>query len=458
MKDPEFYRSPESWPQPPDESETLKTATPVTTAPKKQKKAGSAKVRKKMSESLAGVAAAAVAVVMVANSIPGLFQGGLGLGTGEICPVCSRMNCAYYSPKEGMTGLRLSLDGDPVYTNNLDIYDMSGFSHADEEGRQFAGSVRPEDGSRMLCIFERDLSELLGLGSRWYEFEYNCDLRYPDFPGQVGRFYTVPDEKSGQEHFIYAGLLYMPDGSYPDEIPMVLPAYYPEGDYDNVIMEVVTVEHTPNYYVIAVTDMGKAVARDLIGYVTALPVTTTERTYPFGKTMMLAEFPYMHRTFDDYFSSNTCSRRDIMPGTEEELHFLEMDFFTKSYGIDISTWGSAEIMFASVSWMKVLDTWEELNEKALKSGHEVYFHTHRSMDDLEVNGITYHEFAVYTENPEDVGYYEVWYYYVPAQEDTIAFIVNDRISYEGMAQLIETNSLIVQSGFVEYVLKQITLA
>ncbi len=457
MQDAELNRAPENWPAPPDDRCTLSDAPTTAAAPGKKKKSASVRSRKKLSESLAGVTVAAVAVVMLSNSIPELFGEAPLPGFNRICPICSDTDCNYYSFGERVDGLRISMDGDPVYTNLLDIYDMSGFSHADEEDRQFAGSIRLEDGSRMLCIIERDLCGLLGLGSRWYGFEDNCDLRYPEFEAQTGRFYTVSDGKTGEQHFVYTGILYMPDGSYPNEIPQVLPAYYPPHDSDSVVMEVLAVEHTENYYVIAVTDMGAAVARDTISYVTALPVTTTEQTYPLGKTMMFAEFQYTHRTFNDHVSASTSACYDTMPGIDEEIHFLEMDFYTKSYGIDISTWGSAELMFAAVSWMDVLETWEALNEKAPDSGHQVYFHTLR-MDDLEVNGITYHEFAVYSEHGDDAGYYDVWYYYVPAQEETITFVVNDRISHENMEYLIETNRSMVHSGFLEHVLNQITLA
>ncbi len=460
MTDFEFYRAPENWPQPPDEDGTLLSAAHPTISPKKQKKSSSAKQKRKLSESLAGVTAAAVAVVALAGSLPEQLLGlpsSPNTGVSSICPVCKDASCPYYDSSDRVQGIRISMDEEPVFTNLTDIYDMSGFSHADEEGRQFAGSVRLEDGSRMLCIFETDLRRLLGPGSRWYEFEYNCDLRYPDDPAQVGRFYTAVDEKSGDEHFIYVGLLYMPDGSYPDEIPMVLPAYYPEGNYDNVVMEVVTVEHTENYYVIAVTDMGSSLAKDLMSYVTALPVTTAQMTYSLGSTMMFAEVEGTQRTFNDFYS-NSCSMLYYTSfGEEKAIRFIEYDFPTKSYGLDFSSAGSAELLFASVSWVEIFKTWQALNEKAPDTGHEVYFQVH-SLGDLEVNDITYLVYAVYSESSEEEGYYEIWYYYIPSQEQTIAFIDRNHITFEDMDAMIEQGGTRVTSYLLDYILEQITLA
>ena len=61
LKDLEFYRTAEEWPQPPDDPCTLADLSAETKTKPKEKKSNR-RARKKMSESLAGITAAAVAV------------------------------------------------------------------------------------------------------------------------------------------------------------------------------------------------------------------------------------------------------------------------------------------------------------------------------------------------------------------------------------------------------------
>lgn len=462
MRDTEFYSLEENWPQPPDDACTLEAIAPNAPVAGRKKKSFS-KVRKKMSESLAGVTAAAVAVVMVATAIPSLkdafddFPHLPDFGTREICPVCNYEECPFFV--DGNPGLCVSLDSDPEYSDSEDIYTMSGFSRDDDLYlyRNYP-CIFTENGTRIIIRFKNDIRSLLPIHDmEEHPVVNNTRLTEDGEPAYTGMIWYGEDEKSsGQENYLYAVVAYNQYGEAPliDPFRVMSHQEYISFDPQEPNYHVSDVPNMPHTQVQIISNLDKEL---LAEFVTCIEVITMDSATDFalGKTMLFTESEDCRRNFADMEYWSTTSYHGFNHQDGDQMRSLCIQVRCKEYWIEISNFEQT-IIFNDTGWKAVFDRWRDLNEQASESGHEVYYPV-EELEDITVNGITYSCYIVYTaESVDDVnGYPWIWYYLVPQQEETIAIMDRQSISPEELQKLIEERS--VDRFSLEVLLDQITL-
>lgn len=455
MKDSEFYTLEENWPQPPDDPCTLEAASQGRGEAKKKKKLSSAKVRKKMSESLAGVTAAAVAVVMVATAIPSLkdaFDDLPDLPDFTLpeldyvsCPVCERPNCPYFEhvPEWGIAygiDVRLdNMDSTPDYGLGEDIFTISGFLEDDllHEREQIIITEKKE---RIILV--RSKSYDWPNGSTWHWVDHNPFMYDPSSYAYTGLLVEMEDEKSPNDtSFALINLVYDPAGQ-PQQITVESICERSNIDIDPANAEYYTVEINdhPNIQLQFASDLGMDYLQELAGLVYVDYVKEIGLTYSLGETMYFTETQQIYRDYMDnlregggliYNSSNTVT---------DDQYFLGYGFYKKYYRFRGSgDAGKCQIIFSPVAWDTVFDRWDELNAEAPEYGHEVYFPV-VEMEDVTVNGIDYSTFAVYSTvslQPSSDFCYLFECYFVPKQENNIAICVHSFVLEENIQKFQE---------------------
>ena len=442
MKDSEFYTAPESWPQPPDEDQTLWEGT-VTASAAKPKKKAAGRIRKKMSESLAGVTAAAIAVVMVANALPSLKDSFADLEdiVGEICPMCGVEGCPYYY--EGREGLTLSYDGRPEYLE-YDHYDMNGFTERDNATWEYCTAILTEDLQRLLLYADKKLTSNMK-GHRYVSWFASDHAEPADGRPAVTGFRTICRDANTDEYksSVYVYLIYTTDGDFSG---------YDIGDEvysDGVEMEwlderAFPVEGIPNARIYVYSDLGDEFLDAAIDYFHAEVADGPGVQLTLGDSMYFQETETCYRTYHDYYFGGSTSGYLFNEDGEEISRYFYTDFYTKEYCF---THGFS-IEFAPDSWVKIFEKYAQLNEDAPKYGHEAYFPI-LYLGRTSVNKITYLCYVAYADGYlYDESNYRITCLLVPEQEPNIVFVESGEASPE------EITAMLAGELPAEYILEQ----
>lgn len=440
LKDSEFYTVSEEWPQPPDEACTLKGGqTSTLTRPKKKT---NSRVRKKLSESLAGVTAAAVAVVMVASALPtmkDIFEedffdeeiiGGTvaeskpNLEVGEPCPICGERNCPYYCFEEGMEGLRISYLEEPEYLE-YDANAMNGFNTLDLETCMYAPVIYTETDERLVFRLGEELSNLVDGGVHWSPLGTYTYVWGGDAIGASGYSVVFEDEKSMKDpHVLYVYLVYAANGvCAPEKIAEELDIQEELSGLQFTVSKVEGIEKAEFH---VYSDLGEEFNQAVLECCIARKITELDLTFTLGKTMRLREGTVVHRS---YYDLHHLGMRQYVPVAEEigGLWLFEADFYHKTYAIN-----DMNITFAATSWLDLFAQWRELNGLATKYGHQVCFPLY-DLGETSANGITYRCYATYAADIGEDHY--VTYLVVPQQEQEILISFTEYCFSEEMEAL-----------------------
>lgn len=450
MKDLEFYRAAEEWPQPPDDPCTLADISAETEIKPKEKKSNR-RVRKKMSESLAGVTAAAVAAVVMMNTIsPKDFFKEDFLGNSpivdvqnEVCPICSTKGCPYYDTDDQMEGLTITFKQEPergVY----DLYAMNGFVGSEYNNiYETYEAITTETGQRLILKVEGGVFTRGHGNTTWRLITYNTENQRGDTLAFSGGGVEFTEEKSGDTYEVYVYLAYAADGNLdPDRIDE---AYDGRVDWTGMAFRSFPVDGVANAQIHVYSNMGQEYMETIWDACQVMVLPEKNVRYPLGQTMYFQENGDICRRFCDLDHGWTGHFIRTYEGSEEWKFNAHFD--TKTYSIDYET-----ITFAAVSWLDVFDQWQQLNIAAPSYGHSVCFPIYE-LGETVVNGIAYRCYAVYA----DTGAEFMWgeYLCVPLQEPNILLSVHARISEEVKTALqsgmMDANNALEEMAMVQWI-------
>ncbi len=467
MENTEYYKIREDWPQPADEPGTLETAAPITVAPAPKKKSSTRRNRKKLSESLAGITAAAVAVVMVTSAVPEFFGkpdtdvNRPTLELPEVCPVCDDRDCPYYS--WGRYGLRVGDDAHRYeYLEEDDIYSMKGFTVEDEFSFGNTGAVRTTDGRRVVIRINQNMADLLPTELWETPIEMGGEGPESQKPTAAGLYWQYLDDKSGEELFLIAALAYFPKGNpYPLDPYSLMYTHQARGgvEYDNLSHLCLDVPQVPGVQIQLLTNIPGMDLEKVRGCVETTVIEEQLLTYELGETMLYTETEDNHRSFMDTCHGGEGQYFDFQRPEGNLPVELVQNYTVKNYGLTTQMLNDTRIRFLGFDWHEWFGKWQQLNEDAPKTGHEVFFPLVQ-LEDVTVNDITYTVYAYYAADPVDVMEYSwIWYYYIPQNEGNIAIVDLWGIEEEEIREVLRTNRVLDFHGdmFKDYVLSQITL-
>lgn len=430
MNNSEFYAPKENWPQPPDDSCTLEPTELVAGTKKKEKKSTS-QARKKLSESLAGVTAAAVAVVMLSATIPALKEPVEQSGT-ESCPVCQKEECPYFV--WGYPGLRISLDSDYAEDEYDDFVTMQGFRDWNERYVDLSyPCVETEDERRCALRIERALWSQLngsGLHSDGVGSARNTDLSFS------GEFFNLEDEKSmSYGDFLYIVVAYDttgrnrlvdPDTLRSDNSHIELDSRRP---YNYITQQIPGV---PDAQLQLVSSLDQGALNNLLDYCSVTVIEAKDQTFDLGKTMRFTESAAAYRTYGDIeYSSIGHYFKCFLDENRYNTHSLSFATPSKDYSIS----GGCQIIFSEAGWPQLFDLACELNEKAPKTGHLVYFPA-IELDHYTINGITYRCYLFYHLRDKTSDDYSIVCLMAPQQESEVAIRFEHTLSEKEMEKLL----------------------
>lgn len=478
MSSSEYYVFQEDWPQPPDEKCTLEPIKSPTQS-KKKKTSGTAKAKKNLSESLAGVTAAAVAVVMLSTSIP-VFEDIVidipDYSRSDACLVCQQEDCLYFGA--GYAGLRLCLDLD-TYTDSYsyiytdlsfneydDLQTMQGFLPHRSYIQAPISCVETEAGER--CVLRLDSSLTSDLYDNWDERERR-GFSSSDSSGRSYSGLFIPlvkresssvsytgydDASAAATDYLYVVISYdktgknrlvEPGSAYLDQFSPL--------DFDALPCNHVTrdIPGAPNAQVQLVSSLDQTLLNGLFEHCSAVVVETKNQVFDLGKTMRFEENDSVYRTYDDHDTISMISYYDFFEGAPGDFrHALTYDFPFKSYSIG----ASRDIFFSDDGWNNLLDLVFDLNQKAPETGHPVLFPA-VELNPCTVNDITYRCCLLYHEETY-YNTYDALCIMVPQQESEAAIQFEASLSSEELENLLQT--LDPETAFgVSELLSQITL-
>lgn len=455
----EYYSIDEFWPQPPDEACTLESTAETRSIPKKKKKNG--RIRKKMSESLAGVTAAALTVVMVASSIPVLkdafddFPELPDLGKGEICMLCGEENCPYFS--EGLSGLRLTMDAEPEYAL-FDLYGMHGFYDGYLTYANTLTGILTDDDQRLVLMVDSSVADPYGQFWRSYDIHIHPDWHEGTNTIVVGMAAGLKDEKTDDYIGSFLVLLaYGMNGTMPDpdinylrqeELSHMIPI---EADMQ---LRKIAVDSVDNAAVFVYSDLGADFLNSVDSYFEVAIIPTLDQEYELGNTMLLRENESLYRAYYDNTQSGSHRYIGFHSDKGETEHFFEADFSAAIYTLTQFGYNDVHVTFVADNWIDIFAKYDALNQEAAMSGHGMYFPMD-SVGEITVNDIQYQCYIAYTGGPVDDVNNGHWitYFYVPKQEDSVAFSVSESIQYEELKAFLEApvklETLTARGSFLE---------
>lgn len=504
----EFYMPQEDWPQQPEEKCTLEPIK-LPTQTKKKKAPDTSRVKKKMSESLAGVTAAAVTVVMLSASIPILPEIVIDIpdyGRRETCPVCEQVECSYFD--HGFSGLQISLGPD----NYAEIYETYGWDDLDDldnldnladlyglEGpkdletlydlRSLYGSynefhtmqgfniLRPYVQAPTTCVETgEDLRLVLRLDNSLTADLYSNDWStmgwqtiYSDDPEGLsysGLFFPLekrvsfPTDDTAYDNtassatdYMYALISYDKTGENRLVEPYIYLNYIPALNSDTLSYNYITrdIPGVPNAQLQLVSSLDQAVLNDLFEYCSAVVVETKDHVFDLAKTMRFAETDSVYRTYRDHESTSISQNYSFFEGVPGDFnHSLTYSFPYRSYSIGPYN----DILLSDVGWNNILDLVFELNQKAPETGHQVFFPA-VEFNSCTVNNITYQCYLLYHEETY-YNTYQALCFMIPQQEKEVAIRFETTLSAEQLENLFDT--LDPATAFeISELLNQITL-
>ncbi len=436
LKDSEFYTVSEEWPQPPDDSCTLESVHGSSSA--KPKKKSSSRVRKKMSESLAGVTAAAVSLVLVASSLPGMkdvvddfpIQDILG----ESCPICRVEDCPYYY--DGMEGLTLSYPAKPEYLP-YDLYKMNGYTDRDKQTCKNCHAITTADYKRLVFYADNELTDLMAGHQHWTDFGSNMEHPIQGEPSVSGFSIMSRDEKSDEylsAFFVY--LVYSPEGNYSG-FDISNEIFWDDVTIDDLDFRAFPVEGIPNAQIHIYTDLGAEFMGQAIRYCHVDVAEGFGTRHSLGETMYFQETDWCFRTYYDEHLWSWVQTFGFNEGDGEVERYFTSSLDAKKYSISDLYGSESFIEFITGSWVEVFEKYAKLNAEAPKLGHKAYFPI-QYLGETSVNGITYLCYVAYTDSPvDDVNHYQ-WatYLCIPKQEQNIIFVDSVSISPEEITALL----------------------
>ena len=453
MKDSEFYTVSEEWPQPQDASCTLHDEQDSPRA-KPKKKAGG-RLRKRMSESLAGVTAAVVAVAMLAASLPSLKDvfddipivdeiipqlttpaATVPVISGGQCPMCEKGNCPYFSAGPM---LRVSFPG-KAEALSYDLDQMNGFTQRDYDGGASFHAVLTQTGQRLVMEMDVSLHELGGMCS-WSRVSDNPLHLDEQRPAASGVFWGRSDPYEPENNArLYLYLAYSPDGDYTGvQIGNAL---------EGLQFYAYPVDGIANAQVHAYSDLADYEINDVQSYYHVEVIDQLSNQYPLGDTMHFQENENVYRSFLDDYNAGQYFFRETENEPERSWTFY-MQFPIKQYGTN-----HGQITFAATSWTDIFQEMAALNEQAPQYGHKVCFPI-LYLGETAVNSITYRCYAIYMDDNSQEK--TVTYAFVPVQEPEILITFSADRSEEEMTALlsgaIDADSLAQQCE----ILRQVTL-
>lgn len=450
MNDGEFYQLEENWPQPPDDSVTLEQPLPEATGEKRKKKASSSKVRKKMSESLAGVTAAAVAVVMVATAIPSLKDIADDISPilpdfdnySEVCVVCGQPECHYFG--NGYPGLVLELDSEPDHVSENDYLHMPGFAESDYQfDRIDIPALVTEKMERIVMRLNSHFAGYLAMiAENESVFQYHAGAYYGEELAYSGIWFYGYDEKDhNQTLYFHAVIVHDPSGS-PERLTMEkltnkheMPENLPT-DLQYYSRDIPAIANTRLQIC---TNVDKELVDPVFQQIN-VQVIDSLKAMNLGTTMVLTESEDCFRDYYDVHYSSMRHTHGFNIDGQNQYRTLKFALNGKHYGLETSA-GSMEVIFYAAGWQSLVDRWRDLNMWAPESGHEVCYEI-VELNTLTVNSIRYTCYMAYSTKPiDDVNNYPwVWYYFVPQQEETIAIKYHRSMSPEELMKTLEQGS------------------
>lgn len=433
LKDLEFYRAAEEWPQPPDDPCTLADLSTETKTKPKEKKSNR-RARKKMSESLAGITAAAVAVVVLTSTIsPKDFFNEDFLEDKPVvevqkntCPTCGIKKCPYYDVYDQVEGLTITFDQEPERLP-YDLYALNGFTGDRERNNLYETyeAITTETGKRLILRVDGGAFSAMGSVNSWRLVAYNTNLGNGSDLAISGGGVESEDEKSGDRYSVYMYLAYATDGNL--DPARIAEEYGRQPEWAGMDFQSFPVENVPNAQIHVYSDLGQEYVNYFIEYCQVQILEEMNVRYTLGKTMYLQEDNWGWRTFGDLDLGGTSYmvNADADGATQ---WFFDAYFDIKMYHINYDP-----ITFASVSWLDIFAKWEQLNIAAPALGHKVCFPIHY-LGETVVNGITYRCYATYADSDAEPQWCR--YMCVPMQEQEILLSFTDRLSEEVMTAIL----------------------
>lgn len=433
----EYYITDENWPQPEDEAKTLDLEGYMGRTPTKRKKADTKKQRKKLSESLAGVTAAAIAVVMVSGATPSLR----GISTGlqdvvpsEICQICGDLDCPYWDP-DGMEGLRITSNANPLW-QEFDLYTMNGFVF---DAWDQSTAICTQRGERL--ILRVDPNQVLGDNGRhsYLDIHSETDAVFPSdettyCSWEYRNLENASDRYSG---YLVAQLVYSPDGVMPEQNFGVDERFFEEYEGEHYYYAAL-IDGVEDAEVRIYTNVERLYDAGALNYCKVEIVEGTDLTFPLGKTMTFTENGRVRRQWNDSFHAANNSTHRFQLDYGDERKSMMFNVWHKKYIIS-GYYNDTSISIAAESWQNIFNQWQELNDDvALKGHHVCYAITHAG--EVTVNGITYDLYLLYTTAPVDGYNHYPWlsHFFVPQQEPEIAIHFRESIEPEELAELLAT--------------------
>ena len=499
----EFYIPPEDWPQQSEEKCTLESIN-VTAQSKKKKAPDTSRAKKKMSESLAGVTAAAVTVVMLSTSIPILPEIVIDIpdyGRRETCPVCEQVECPYFD--RGFSGLQLSLGPDNYaemyerydlydwddldaladlygpeeltdletlydlqsqYGSYNDFYTMQGFSLHRPYIQAPMSCIETEEGQRLVLhldnSFTADLYDGWSMNTRQsIHSDDSADLSFSGlFIPLVKRESppsddTVYDASASATDYICAVVTYDKTGENRFLDPYIYLKYISFLDitsrpYNYTVRDIPGV---PNAQLQLVSSLDITEFYDQFEYCSAVVIETKDQVFDLGKTMRFAETDSVYRTYGDHETTSLSQNYSFFEGAPGDfVHALTYDFPFKSYSIG----PSCDIFLSDEGMNHILDLAFDLNQKAPETGHQVFFPA-VELNPCTVNNITYRCYLLYHEETY-YNTYDALCFMVPQQEMEVAIEFYASLSAKQLENLLDTRDPATAFEISE-LLNQITL-
>jgi len=383
-----------------------------------------------MTESLSGLTAAALAVVMLATALPDLKEIYDSIvpdyPPGEVCSVCHDPGCPYFY--DGTPGIWLKgehIDSDDGLYVPYDLYHMNGINE-----ETYGISAVEENG-----ITTRNLERLIfrldykacrdAWGARAPSFtEYRTSTLWNDgsTDDRSGVIFTLESIKS-EEYlgYLLAFLVYAPDG---------LPGFDPELPYYNQFGDLIPrgaetefraidVPGFPDAQIHLYSDMGSAFL-DTVEQNCTVDVVPALATQKLGKTMQLQETENLFRAYSGGSFSGRTQRAIITNGKQESLRVFFADYSTAEFNLrskdsigDMVIYMLPEV--PGQDWTILMERYYNLNDTAPKSSHEVCFPL-LHLDTLTVNGITYDCWMPYMQQDE---FWNSQFFFIPQHEPTV---------------------------------------
>ena len=496
MNNTEFYVPLEDWPQPSEEKCTLESIK-ITAQSKKKKKSDTSKAKKKMSESLAGVTAAAVTVVMLSTSIPALptipvFEEIVidvpDYGWSETCLVCQQEECPYFN--RGYSGLQISL-GTVDYTETYELYDpedlqglydpadlealgdlqdpeefealynlhnlygayddfytMQGFILHRPYEQAPIDCVETDDGQR--CVlrltnsFSTDLYHNNWCISGWRTIHSSdsADISYSGLFYPLTKTESSPagdtvyyDASSSATDYIYAVISYDKTGENRFVDPYIYLDYIPPLDSDIRPYNYVTrdIPGVSNAQLQLVSSLDITEFYELLEYCNVTVVETKDQVFDLGKTMRFAETASVYRTYSDLETSSSSYNYSFFEGAPGDF-LHSLTYVFPFKSYSIGT--SSDIILSDVGWNNILDLIFDLNQTAPETGHQAFFPA-VELNSCTVNNITYRCYLLYHEETY-YNTYDALCFMVPLQESEVAIRFEASLSAEQLETLLDT--------------------